>query len=392
LTSHDVIIIGGSAMGSAAAYHLARLAPQLNVVVIEREPSYERSSTLRSDGNLRVQFNLEENIRMSLHTFELLSTFSDEMEMDGWRPNLDPTHRGNLFLTDADGADASRVGLQLQRSLGCEVEWLDADEIASRWPGYTPDPDAGIVGGTFGPKDGPIDPSALLFAFRRNAIRMGVVYLNDEATGIHVEDGRVAGVNTLGNGRLDAPIVINCAGAWAAPLAATAGVTIPVEPVMRTVFVVETPFAMTSLPNIMLPSGLYVFPDSPHTSQVAWSSAEDPVGFDFTFRRATFEETIWPELVRVLPAFDQLKITSGWCGLYAMNTFDHNAILGAWPEVAGLWLANGFSGHGFQHTPAMGRYLAERITGAPVTLDLSRLEPKRILDNTPVREHAGRII
>ncbi len=393
MTSHDVVIVGGGAMGSATAYHLGVLAPDLDVAVVEKDPTYEHCSTLRSDGNLRVQFNLEENVRMSLYMFDLLGAFADDMTIGDWRPDPAPRHHGNLFLSDEEGLEAAHAGIDLQRSLGCDVEWLDAEEIAARWPDYrTQGEDAGVVGGVFGPKDGPIDPTAVLEGLRRNAERLGATYLADEVAEILTDGGRVTGVRLASGDQLETSVVVNCAGGWSAQLAATAGVEIPVEPVMRTVYVVETPQDVGSLPSIFLPSGLYLLPEGASTSQIAWSTEDDPVGFDFTFRRRGFEEVVWPELVRVLPAFNACKVVGGWCGIYAMNTLDHNAILGEWPQLPGLWLATGFSGHGFQHTPAMGRYLAERISGQPVTLDLGRLGPQRILDDAPVREHAGRII
>lgn len=392
MASHDVVVIGGSAMGSATAYHLGLLAPDLDVAVVEKEPSYEHCSTLRSDGNLRVQFNLEENVRMSLHTFDLLDTFSEDMSIDGWRP--EPAHRpqGNLFLSDAAGLEAAHAGIELQRSLGCEVQWLDPDEIAARWPSYAIAGDVDVVGGVFGPRDGPIDPTAVLEGLRRNAERLGATYLADEVTEVTTDGGRATGVRLAEGGRLDAGAVVVCAGGWSTRLVATAGVEIPVEPVMRTVHVVETPIEVDALPSIFLPTGLYVLPEGTRTSQIAWSTDDDPVGFDFTYHRRGFQEVVWPELLRVLPAFDAARVVGGWCGIYAVNTLDHNAILGAWPALEGLWLATGFSGHGFQHTPAMGRHLAELLTDVEPTLDLSRLAPQRIIDGTPVREHAGRII
>jgi glycine/D-amino acid oxidase-like deaminating enzyme len=116
------------------------------------------------------------------------------------------------------------------------------------------------------------------------------------------------------------------------------------------------------------------------------------VGFDFTYERERFEELLWPALVETMPAFDTLRLTGGWAGLYDLNTFDGNAILGEWPEMKGLYLANGFSGHGFQQCHAVGRYLAELITGTTPFLDLGRFGPERIFRNEPYPEHAGRII
>jgi glycine/D-amino acid oxidase-like deaminating enzyme len=126
---------------------------------------------------------------------------------------------------------------------------------------------------------------------------------------------------------------------------------------------------------------------------MAWSRDTDPIGFGFVpAPRSTFTDVIWPEFVAHLPAFEQLRVERSWAGLYAVNTLDHNAIVGAWPTIDGLFLATGFSGHGFQQAPAMGRYLGECILDRPHALDLARLGPERILRGRPVYEHAGRII
>ncbi len=388
---YDVVIIGGAATGSATAYHLRRLAPSRSVAVVEPEPAYDHCSTLRSDGNLRVQFNLEENVRMSLYSFELLATFADEMAVDDWSPQLAPKHQGNLFLTDEENRPAAIEGLELQQSLGCDVTWLDADEIADRWPQLGLDTSS-VVGGTYGPRDGAIDPTALLQGFRRRATAMGATYVTDEVTAIRRDGDRVVGVDLADGDRLDAEVVVLAAGAWSTALAATAGIALPVDPVMRTVHVVEHDPALGEVPSVFLPSGLYVLPEGPASSQVAWSTDDDPVGFDFTYRRAGFESVVWPELVATLGGYDRLRLASGWCGLYATNTLDHNAILGRWPDLDGLLVACGFSGHGFQHTPAMGRHLAELVVDAPTTLDLARLGPRRVVDGVALREHAGRII
>ena len=143
---------------------------------------------------------------------------------------------------------------------------------------------------------------------------------------------------------------------------------------------------------IFTPGGAYVIAEGGKTYSMAWSRPSDPVGFDFTFSRAGFNDVVWPEIIATLPAFDQLEVSGGWTGIYAVNTFDGNAILGEWPELPGLFLATGFSGHGFQHCPAMGRHIAQLVLGREPTLDLARFGPQRIIDGTPVPEHAGRII
>ncbi|HEU4895464.1 MAG TPA: FAD-dependent oxidoreductase, partial [Acidimicrobiia bacterium] len=234
----DVVIVGGAIMGSATAYNLARLDPSLRVLVVEKDPSYRYSSTLLSDGNVRIQFNLEENIRISQYGFEVMETFPEDMAVGEFRPDPAPRHQGNLFLTTEADEPIARMGMDRQISLGCDVEWLDADEIARRHPPYAGN---GFVGGTFSQIDGSVDPNAVLHGYRRKALSMGVEYLTAEASRLLVENSAMRGVELTDGTVIEAPSVVNAAGAWGTDLAATAGVDLPVLPVMRTVYVVETP-------------------------------------------------------------------------------------------------------------------------------------------------------
>lgn len=384
----DVVIVGGAVMGSATAYYLARIDPSLSVVVVEKDPTYRYSSTLLSDGNVRIQFNLEENIRISQYAMEMMETFADDMAVGPFRPDPAPKRQGNLFLTTAEDEAVARQGMERQVALGCEVEWLDADEIARRHPPYA---GAGFSGGTFSPNDGSVDPNAILHGYRRKAASMGVEYIEGEVTRLIASGGKMTGVELADGSALQAPIVMNAAGAWGTDLAATVGVDLPVLPVMRTVYVVETPLTET-LPSVFHPNGIYLIPENEGSFSIGWSLPDDPVGFDFTFSRDRFDDVIWPALVETMPAFESLRVTGGWAGLYAVNTLDGNAILGEWPGLDGLYLASGFSGHGFQQCHAVGRYTAELMTGQTPFLDLSRLGAQRIIDNDPYPEHAGRII
>ena len=384
----DIVIVGGAVMGSATAYHLARIDPSLRVVVIEKDPSYRYSSTLLSDGNVRVQFNLEENIRISQYGFEVMETFAEDMAVGEFLPDPAPRHQGNLFLAAAEQEAEARQGMDRQIALGCEVEWLDAEEVARRHPPYA---GTGYIGGTFSQIDGSVDPNAVLHGYRRKAASMGIQYLEAEVGQLLAGDGVITGVELTDGTRVEAPIVMNAAGAWGTGLAATVGVELPVLPVMRTVYVVETPLK-ERLPSVFLPNGIYLIPEHEGSFAVGWSLPDDPVGFDFSFSRERFEEVIWPALVETMPTFETLRVTGGWSGLYAVNTFDGNAILGEWPGLRGLYLANGFSGHGFQQGHAVGRYIAEFMTGQSPFLDLSRFGPERIIRGEPYPEHAGRII
>ena len=377
-------------MGSSTAYHLMKVDPSLSVAVVERDSSYARASTVLSDGNVRIQFNLEENIRMSQYALEVLRTFDDDMATANFRPEVGARHQGNLFLSDEMGKPAALTGIETQRQLGCDVSWLASDEILVRFPGLRLE---GIVGGSFAQVDGSVDPSAVLRGFRNKAAELGTRYLDDEVVELLSNGGAMTGARLRSGGDLMSPIIVNCAGAWAADLVRPLGVELPVIPVMRTVYVVSTTVPTAGMPSLFLPSGVYAIPESDHTWLIAWSLPEDPIGFDFTpAGQQRFTDIIWPELHGHLPVFDSLNVETAWAGLYDVNTLDGNAILGEWPTIKGLYLATGFSGHGFQQSPAVGRYLAEQILGRSPTLDLSRFGGQRVLDSQPLYEHAGRLI
>ena len=384
-----MLIIGGACMGAATAYHLVTAAPGLEVLVYDRDHSLALSSTLRSDGNVRVQFNLEENIAISLYALEVLATFADDMAVPGYRPDPLMRKQGNLFFVDAASREAARQGRERQLRMGAKVEWLEPEEIADRWPALATD---AFLGATFGPDDGSVDPAAVTQGYRRKAAARGVRFLDGEVVALREVGGRAGGVTLADGEDVDGDAVVVCAGAWSGSLLATIGVEIPVIPVMRTVYVVAGGYG-PALPSFFLPSGVYVIPEHEDRFLIAWSLPSDPVGFDFTpAERSRFYDLIWPELVSHLPAWDSLEVVGSWAGLYELNTLDANAIVGEWPSLPGLYQATGFSGHGFQQCHAVGRYLAELITGRPPSLDLGRLGPERIVASKPLREHAGKII
>jgi FAD-dependent oxidoreductase domain-containing protein 1 len=389
-TSFDVILAGGGVMGCATAYYLLLADPRLRVAIVEMEPDYAHNSTVLSDGNTRLQFNLKENILMSLYALERLKTFKEDMAVGDWRPEIDFRQQGNLFLADEAGEATGRAGLALQQSLGCDVRWLAPDDIEARFPLFDV---SRFAGGTFGALDGTMDPQAVLVAFKRKAIDLGASFIEAEVAQVLHSAGAVSGVQLADGARLAAKFVVNSAGAWGTELARSAGVDLPMDPVRRQVFVVQTETEPEEIyPLTVFPSGLYLIQEHGGQFMCGQSFDDDPVGFDFGWNHDRFMEAMWPELVEVVPAFDRLKILSGWSGLYAVNRFDGNAILGESPGLEGFILANGFSGHGFQQCHAIGRYLSELIRGAEITLDLSVFSPQRILDDKPVYEGHGKLV
>lgn len=389
--NNDVIIIGGGVMGCATAYYLLKLDPRLQVAILEMDSTYEKSSTVLSDGNTRVQFNIKENIQMSQYGFEVLKHFADEMEVEGVRPDPAFRQQGNLFVLDEASRDEGYDGWVLQSSLDAIVYWLTPEDVRREYPLYNL---KDCVAGTLGVQDGTMSPLAVLLGYKKKVIALGAKFIQAEVTEILKSSDEVTGVKLATSEVLNSKVVLNAAGAWASKIAKTAGVNLPIDPIKRQVTVIETSVRPEAiLPGLFLPSGLYIFHEGAGIFSVGKSFETDHVGIDdFAWERKTFEELLWPELVEYFPDFDRLKILRGWAGLYEVNTLDDNAILGEWTPLKGFYLANGFSGHGFQQCHAVGRYIAELMLGRKPTLDLSIFAPQRILENKPVFESRRKII
>jgi glycine/D-amino acid oxidase-like deaminating enzyme len=378
---YDIIIIGGGVMGSSTAYHLM-LADALKVAVIEKDPTYTRASTPLSIGNVRIQFNLKENVQISQYAFEFMQNFEEVMAVEDVKPHIAWHREGNLFLVEEAQRRRAEGELAMQRELGCNVQWWSEERLAERLAHCNLEP---FVGATYGPEDGIMDPYAVLMGFRRKARSLGAEYITDEVTEVTTLRGAVSGVRLASGKTLTAKMVLNCAGAWAAEIAKTAGVAIPVAPVKRQVFAVDPKVKQETLPRLtVLPSGLYIAKEAGGTLLVSKTLAEDPIGFDFSWDEDRFMEIVWPELAEFNPQLETLKLIRGWAGLYAVNTLDANAILGEWPELKGFYLANGFSGHGFQQAAAVGRHMAELMTGAETSMDLTVFATERVIENKPI--------
>ncbi len=382
---YDIIIVGGGIMGCSSAFHLTRADNNLKVAVIERDLTYSKASTTLSMANARTQFSLKENIQISMHALDVLEKFEEKMAVDDTIPSISYRREGNLFLVEEASRESAEQAFALQKELGCDVEWWTLEKIRERFPLYEP---KAFIGGTFGPKDGHFDAYSVLMGYRAKARAQGALFVQDDVVEILAHRKQVTGVKLVSGEVLSSGIVINCTGAWARDVAATAGVDLPVYPVKRQIFALDTAVKPESpLPLTILPSGLYFRTETGGLILLGKSMAEDPVGYNFSWDDKRFMEVLWPELAEFVPAFDTLKLVRGWAGLYAENTLDGNAILGEWPEIKGFYLANGFSGHGLQQGPAVGRYLSELITAQTPTLDLSIFHPDRILENRPLSEH-----
>ena len=381
----DIAIIGGGVVGSAIAYHLGAAGAGARVTVIERDPSYEFASTPRSAGGVRQQFSLPENIRMSRYGLAVYRDFETLMAVDGEPAAPVEFHRGGyLFLASAAGRATLEANHRVQRDLGAPVELLDPAAIRARFPSIDTE---GVVAGSLGVEDGWIDPHAALQGFRRKARSLGVTYRADAVVGIERAQDRITALRLASGERLAAGSFVNAAGAWAGEVAAMAGMALPVEPVRRMVFYFETRATLEPLPLVVDPSGAYFRPEG-RGYICGRSNPDEPAGANFEVDYDWFETAIWPVLAARVPAFEAIRMQQAWAGLYAINRLDANAIIGPWTGgCENFHVACGFSGHGLQQAPAVGRALAELLLeGRFVSLDLARLGYRRVLDAAPLPE------
>ena len=388
----DVLIIGGGVMGSATAYNLLKKDRTLTVTIVERDSSYENSSTVRSDGNARVQFNIKENIEISLYGMAVLESFEEAFATSDHTPLINFHRQGNVFIVDDEKSKEKALqGLEIQRKLGATSHWLEPEEVAQLHPLFKAD---ACIGATYGPNDGTMSPLDVLLGYRRKAIELGADFIEAEVKALLQSGGQMVGTQLRSGEILNATTVINAAGPWAGKLAETVNVDLPVVSIKRQVYSIEVDSHFDSiLPLMLLPTGQYCLHEGAGHFVTGGALPSDPETYDdFSWSQERFEEHLWEKLIHFFPSLDRLKIVNGWAGFYAVNSLDGNAILGEWPTLKGLYLINGFSGHGFQQSHAVSRYLAELILDEAPFLDLSIFSPQRILDNSPVFENPLRII
>ncbi|MCC5976401.1 MAG: FAD-binding oxidoreductase [Rubellimicrobium sp.] len=390
-TAYDLVIIGGAMIGSAAAWWTAR-NPDFRgrILVVERDPGYQWASTTHTNSCIRQQFGTEINVRVSQFGVDFIRNFKHWMA-DPEAPEILLHAFGYLYLADTPAfAETLRANAAMQNRLGAATRILTPDQIATEWPFYDLD---GIIAGSHNPVDeGYFDGGTIFDWFRRKARAMGAEYIHNEVTGITTANGRVTHITLAGGETIAAGTVINATGPRAAATARMAGLDIPVEPRRRFTFVFDAADPLPKdLPLTIDPSGVHVRTDG--RSYMAGCPPEDgdpAVAYDdFRMDHELWENKVWPAIATRIPAFERVRLRNSWVGHYAYNTLDQNAVVGPHPDLPNFLFANGFSGHGLQQAPAVGRGLSELVIhGSYRTLDLSPFTWDRIPKNEPLLERA----
>ena len=377
-----VVVAGGGVVGSSVAYFLTS-HPRFSgeVTVVERDPTYRTASSALSASAIRQQFSTAINIKISQFGIEFLRNLGAHLTVGDDRPDAGLMEPGYLFLATDARLPVLRQNHRVQRELGVDVALLTPGELSARFPWLTT---KGIAAGSLGLSgEGWFDGYSLLQAFRRKAQSLGAHYVTEEVTGFVRAGPRVAGVVLADGSTLACDVAVNAAGPWAAAVAAMLDIDLPVRARRRCVFVIACRETLPRCPLVIDPSGLWFRPEGQFflcgTSPA--EGAEDPDDAPLEVDERLFYDTIWPILAARVRAFEAVKLIRSWAGYYEMNIVDHSGIVGPHPSLANVFFANGFSGHGLQQSPAVGRGIAELIVdGGYRSLDLTPLAFTRLVE------------
>lgn len=383
----DVVIIGGGVIGSAIAYFLSKLSVnEISVAVIEKDNSYQYGSTARSAGGIRQQFSTPENIRISKFAVEFFRNITEHLSLDGEKIDVSFTEQGYLFLAQDHQIPTLYNNNEVQKRENVPVALLDPDDLGKTYPWMNT---TDLAGGSIGLEgEGWLDAYGLNQAFRKKAISLGVKFLKDEVKSVEVSKNKITKL-MLNEGRtISANTVVNAAGARAAEIADMIGIDLAVRPKKRFIYSFSCREDIGPCPLTIDPSGVYFRPEgSQFITGCSPTNDQDPDCLDFEINYDWFEEHLWPALAHRVPAFEAIKLENAWAGHYAYTLLDQNAVLGPHPEISNFIFANGFSGHGLQQSPAVGRAIAELILhGKYQTLDLSCFNFSRLQTSAAYRE------
>lgn len=390
---YDVIIVGGAMYGSSVAWFLTD-NPDFNgsILVVEKDPSYEFTSTAHTNSCMRQQFSREINVRVSQFAATFVKNFREYMGNDPRVPELAIHSYGYMYLADNEPfAEVLRENQKIQAACGAGTKIMSAEDIKRDYPFYNVDD---IVAGSHNLIDeGYFDGNTLFDWWKRSARERGVEYLCNEVVGMNRNaTGRKVESVTLKSGEtISCGTVVNASGPRAVLTSRMAGIEIPVEPRKRYTFIFDAENRLDrDLPLTIDPSGVHMRSDGTYYLAGCPPNEDPAVDYDdFEQDFSIWEEKAWPAIAARIPQFETIRLVNSWAGHYAYNTFDQNAILGPHTEVENFIFVNGFSGHGFQQSPAMGRGTAEFITyGEYRSLDLTPFDYARIVEDKPFVEKA----
>lgn len=385
---YDVVCIGGALTGSSVAYFLSQ-NPDFDgtVLVVEPDSTYDKASSTRSGNSIREQFSTPVNIRISQFGMDFITNFHTNVQVDGESPELNFRGTGYLFLASERGMGDLVRNHEVHEAEGVTARLLSPDQIAAAFPYMSVE---GLAGASYGGlNEGSMDGWALLQGYRNRARHNGVDYVEDRVVGLEARNGRVLTVQLESGRTVACDHVVNAAGPRAKLITRMIGLDLPVEPRIRSTFVFDcrTPIEQ-NVPLTITPEGVYFRREQNHYMTAATPSNDVAVDLtDFTVRKDEFDQQIWPVLASRVPQFDRISIVSSWAGHYAYNVLDQNVVVGAAPNVENFYFANGFSGHGLQQSPAVGRGISELITyGTYTSIDMTELGFERVLRNEPFLE------
>jgi glycine/D-amino acid oxidase-like deaminating enzyme len=391
--SYDVVIIGGAMFGSSVAWFLAD-NPDFDgsILVVERDPTYAFASTSHTNSCMRQQFSNKINIKVSQFAADFVKNLHSYMGDDPRVPNIPIQNFGYMYLADTEVfANTLRDNQIIQAACGAGTTHMSSDEIKHDYPFYNLDD---IIAANHNLIDeGYFDGNTVFDWWKRSAREKGAEYITNEVVDItrNIAGTRVNSIALNSGEIITCGTVVHATGPRAAQTAQMAGIKLPVEPRKRYTFVfaAENPLDC-DLPLTIDPSGVHFRSDGAYYMAGCPPDHDTPVDYDdFAQDHSLWEEKVWPVIANRIPQFEALKLVNSWVGHYAYNTLDQNAILGPHPTVENFTFVNGFSGHGFQQSPAMGRGTAEWITyGEYRSLDLTPFHYDRITQNNPFTEKA----
>ena len=391
--AYDVVIVGGAMYGSSVAWFLSN-NPDFDgsILVVERDPTYEFTSTAHTNSCIRQQFSNEINVRVSQFGARFVKNFREFMDNDERVPDVLLQSYGYMYLADNDAfASTLKETQKIQQKLGAGTKYMTADEIKRDYPFYNMDD---IIGGNHNLVDeGYFDGNTLFDWWKRSAKEKGVEYLTNEVVSMtrNAAGTRVESVTLKSGDTVSCGTVVNASGPRAILTSRMAGIEIPVEPRKRYTYIFDAEQPLDrDLPLTIDPVGVHMRTDGQYYLAGCPPDDDPAVDYnDFVQDHSVWEEKAWPTIAHRIPQFEAIKLINSWAGHYAFNVFDQNAITGPHTQVENFIFVNGFSGHGFQQSPAIGRGTAELIAyGEYRELDLSPFNYERIVRNEKFVEKA----